>query len=430
MSDATRIQLISQFLAKFPQKAVESFEKMSKVARAELLNTVDIRDAEMLIRRASPDVICDILPELLILENLAKVADPADIARLVGRLEGDQRQKIMEEVGEVFKKEIESILNYPPESAGSIMELRVPMFHITDTVKHALGILRSSKTSAITSVYTVDFNGALLGRVYLQELISARDDCLLKELTKATPWVSELDPKSEVAEAVEKNKVPSIPVINGRNMLVGVIRYEQLFSIVHQDAMVDIQKMVGVSKDEKALSPAFFSVKKRLPWLSINLITTFVAAFVVGLFEDTIAKITALAVLLPVVAGQSGNTGAQAQAITMRGLALREIRLRHKWQVLGKETSVGFVNGLIIGVMCLVSVYFWSQSLPLALVIGVAMVLAMVAASFSGAAVPMILTAFGQDPATSSSIILTTITDIVGFLSFLGLATLFGHYLV
>ncbi|MFP3999957.1 MAG: magnesium transporter [Desulfobacterales bacterium] len=169
---------------------------------------------------------------------------------------------------------------------------------------------------------------------------------------------------------------------------------------------------------------AWFSVRKRMPWLSINLLTTFAAAAVVGIFENVIAQVTALAILLPVVAGQSGNTGAQALAVTMRGLSLREIRLGHKWRVLTKEGSVGFINGLSVGIMCAIAVFIWSQSLPLALVIGAAMVLAMVAASLSCAAIPMLLTAMGQDPATSSSILLTTITDIVGFLSFLGLAAL------
>jgi len=258
----------------------------------------------------------------------------------------------------------------------------------------------------------------------------AEDKAPLRNISKPTIWVSELTPREEVADVVKKSSVPSLPVLNGDGAVLGIIRYEALFSLAQKDAFDDLQTMVGVSKDEKALSTPFFSMRKRLPWLSINLLTTFVAAFVVALFEDTIAKITALAVLLPVVAGQSGNTGAQAQAVTMRGLALREIRLRHKWKVLAKEGFVGFYNGMIIGLLCSVSVFFWSQSLPLALVIGTSMILAMVAASLSGAAIPMMLTSMNQDPATSSSIILTTVTDIVGFLSFLGLATIFSHYLM
>jgi magnesium transporter len=167
-----------------------------------------------------------------------------------------------------------------------------------------------------------------------------------------------------------------------------------------------------------------FSVRKRLPWLQINLATAFLAAFVVGLFEGTIAQFTALAVLLPVAAGQSGNTGAQALAVTMRGLALREIRVRHWLRLTFKELAVGFINGCAVAVVTAAAVYFWSDSSGLALVIGLAMVISMAIAGTAGASVPMVLTILKQDPAQASSIILTTVTDVVGFLSFLGLATL------
>jgi len=186
---------------------------------------------------------------------------------------------------------------------------------------------------------------------------------------------------------------------------------------------------VGASREERALSKISFAVRKRLPWLQINLVTAFLAAAVVGIFEGTIARFTALAVLLPVVAGQSGNTGAQALAVTMRGMALREIRLRHWPRVAFKEASVGVVNGVAVAMVTSIGVYVWSRSFGLSLVIGLAMVLSMAIAGIAGAAVPMVLSALGQDPAQSSSIVLTTITDITGFLSFLGLATLFADML-
>jgi len=184
-----------------------------------------------------------------------------------------------------------------------------------------------------------------------------------------------------------------------------------------------------VSADERALSPAAFSVKRRLPWLHINLLTAFLAAAVVGLFEDLIAQFTALAVLLPVVAGQSGNAGSQALAVTIRGLALKEIGMREWRKVLNKELLVGTTNGLVLALTCGTGVYLWSMSLGLALVIGVAMVLSMIAAGISGALVPILLTRVGQDPATASSIILTTVTDVAGFFSFLGTATLLAFML-
>jgi magnesium transporter len=159
------------------------------------------------------------------------------------------------------------------------------------------------------------------------------------------------------------------------------------------------------------------------------LLTAFLAAAVVGLFEGTIAKVTALAVLLPVVAGQSGNAGAQALAVTMRALVLREISLRHWPQVLVKEAAAGLMNGLAVAATTALGVYLWSRSLGLVMVISVSMVISMIVAGIAGAMVPVLLHRFGQDPATASSIILTTVTDVVGFFSFLGIATLFASML-
>ena len=220
-----------------------------------------------------------------------------------------------------------------------------------------------------------------------------------------------------------------LAVVDAEGRLLGIIYHDALVKAAQEDATADIQTMVGASREEKALSPALFAVKKRLPWLQINLLTAFLAASVVGIFEETIAMFTALAVLLPVVAGQSGNAGAQALAVTMRGLALREIGLRHWLRVTVKEVQTGFVNGLAVALTCGIGVYFWSGSIGLVLVIAASMVLAMIAAGFAGAVVPIALTRVGQDPAQSSSIILTTVTDIAGFFSFLGIATLLAGIL-
>jgi magnesium transporter len=191
----------------------------------------------------------------------------------------------------------------------------------------------------------------------------------------------------------------------------------------------DMQTMVGVSKEERALSSSWFAVRKRQPWLQINLLTAFLAAAVVGLFESTIAQYTALAILLPIAAGQSGNTGAQALAVTMRGLTLREITVRQWWQVTRKEAAAALINGAAIAITCGAGVYLWSRSIGLSLIIALAMISSMFIAAVSGALVPIMLKRMGQDPALSSSIILTTVTDIAGFMSFLGIATLLSGML-
>jgi magnesium transporter len=215
--------------------------------------------------------------------------------------------------------------------------------------------------------------------------------------------------------------------VDGR--LLGLIRRNRLTSAAEHEATTDLQAMVGVGREERALSRPMFSVRKRLPWLFINLVTAFLAAAVVGIFEGTIAQVTALAVLLPIVAGQSGNSGSQALAVTMRGLALREVRIS-QWRRLGsKELMVGVVNGAAIALVTGLGVVVWSGSIGLGMVIAVAMVISMAMAGLAGAGIPLALKAFGQDPAQSSSIFLTTVTDIVGFISFLGLATLFADRL-
>jgi magnesium transporter len=232
--------------------------------------------------------------------------------------------------------------------------------------------------------------------------------------------------RAEVMERLSGGRVTSLPVLDVEGRLVGMIRAATLMSVAQEEAGADIQAMVGVSRDERALSKVSFAVRKRLPWLHINLATAFLAAAVVGVFEDTIARVTALAVLLPVVAGQSGNTGAQALAVTMRGLALREVRPRQWLRITFKEARVALINAFAVALTTSVGVWLWSQSLGLALVIGTAMVISMAAAGLAGALIPIVLTVSGQDPAQASSIILTTVTDVVGFLSFLGLASLFA----
>ena len=230
---------------------------------------------------------------------------------------------------------------------------------------------------------------------------------------------------------LEEFNLEEVPVVDIEGRLLGVIRHAALMDALRDVATTDIQTMVGVSKDERALSSSWFAVRKRMPWLQINLLTAFLAASVVGAFEDTIAKVTALAVLLPVVAGQSGNAGAQALAVTMRGLALREIRVGHWMRVTRKEVSAGFWNGLSIAATCALGVYLWSGSIGLVLVIALSMVLSMVAAGMAGALVPITLARLGQDPAVASSIVLThRDRTSSGSLSFLGIATVLSGMLV
>jgi len=294
----------------------------------------------------------------------------------------------------------------------------------------AISQLRSQKVQRLGHMFLLDDTMRLAAKVDLQRLPLVDPQTPLAELAEPVrAFVFAMDPREEVYEKLNHDEVDVLPVVDLDMHLVGVVEGRELLDTVREELVTDMQTMVGAHKDERALSSSMFAVRKRLPWLQINLLTAFLAASVVGLFEDTIAQFTALAVLLPIAAGQSGNAGAQALAVTMRGLTLREITMRNWFSVMMKELGAGFVNGVGIALTCGLGVFVWSQSTGLALVIAMAMVVSMTIAGISGALVPMVLKRLGMDPAQSSSIVLTTVTDIAGFLSFLGIATLMAGML-
>ena len=361
---------------------------------------------------------------------MLEALDPAHAAALLNRLDSDTRATLLGAVERSRAKELLALTEYPEDSAGSLMDPQVMAFHPKMAVRAVLERLRELPHKRASEVFLVNEDGTLVGAVPLQDLAVARDEQPMEELLGPAPiQVQAMSSRNEVVDALADAGVAGLVVIDMEDRLLGVIRREALLQAAVVVASADAQAMVGASKEERALSRPLFAVRKRLPWLAINLGTAFLAAAVVGIFESTIAQFTALAVLLPVVAGQSGNTGAQALAVTMRGLALREVRISHALVVCYKEVRAAFVNGLAIAVITATAVLLWSKSLGLTMVIGVSMVLSMTAAGLAGAAIPMLLTAFRQDPAQSSSIVLTTVTDIVGFMSFLGIATLFSTML-
>ncbi len=369
------------------------------------------------------------LPETIVRGLLSELL-PNEAVRILGLMDESRREAHLDLLEPEIRKELQSLMVYPEDSAGRLMDTRVTAFRETMTVGDALDTLRRTRAKTSRSLFLIDQEGKLTAKVSIQDVAVADPDEPLNSLAEPiTAAINPMAPQKEVAETLEHFKLADLPVIDLDGVLLGVVYHATLVQTIQEDATASLQTMVGASKDERALSKPFFAVRKRLPWLQINLLTAFLAASVVGIFEDTIARFTALAVLLPVVAGQSGNAGAQALAVTMRGLALREISIRQWLPVTVKEIGVGFLNGVAVAVTCGIGVFVWSGSVGLVLVIAASMVLAMIAAGFAGAVVPITLTKLGQDPAQSSSIILTTVTDVAGFFSFLGIATLLASWL-
>ncbi|HEY8519650.1 MAG TPA: magnesium transporter [Gammaproteobacteria bacterium] len=411
---------------------------------AALVDGFDRREAAELLAAQQPDAVASVwrhlsgaridelvpeLPEALLVRVLRRL-DPAVLATTLLRVSPESRERCLGILPRRAAAEVRRLMEYPPGSAGRVMDARVLTFRPDQTAASALEQLREQKPRGLRQLFVIGDRAELLGAVDIQDLAVAEPEERLRDLARPPKAVvSPFDDRELVAERLKESQIDALPVIDVEGRLIGVIRHAALLRTLQEEASLDIQMMVGAGREERALSPVWLAVKKRLPWLQVNQLTAFAAATVVGFFEDTIAQVTALAVLMPVVAGQSGNAGAQALAVTMRGLALREVTTRHWLRVLGKELRVGLLNGLALAATTAAGVLLWSRSVGLAAVIAAAMVVSMTAAGFAGSLIPITLTRLGQDPAQASSIILTTVTDIAGFLSFLGIATLLASWL-
>ena len=419
--------LARTYLDRYPAEFVHELESFSLEEIKNVLGGMAPREAIRVWERLSPGICIDVIQSID--RNSAirvlNLIDPNSGAAILRNLDKELRQEYLTAVETSVRKDLERALSHPPDTAGSLMGTRIDHYTPDMTVRQSLEKLQARKRPNVRVLFLVNEDRLLQGMVQIQDLALARRNTRLQELQRKVPAFVELTAsKEEIVDKFEQFRVTELPVLDINGSLMGVVRHHTLIDAAKAESSLDIQTMVGVSKDERALSRASFAVRKRLPWLQINLATAFLAATVVGVFEDTIAKVTALAVLLPVVAGQSGNTGAQAMAVTLRGIALREVWPRQWPRLVFKELSAGFWNGIAVALTTAVGVYIWSRSTGLCLVIGLSMVVSMIIASVSGAAIPILLVKVGQDPATSSSIFLTTVTDVMGFFSFLGIATL------
>lgn len=433
-SAITRIsdELTQRFFIDHPIDAARQIERLPV---ADVLDTTARIPAKILIpvwKNLLPETAARLLgalPEDMSGQLLAELPS-SQAVRVLGFMPGAEMEKRLSKLEPSLRKDFETLLSYPSNTAGRLMNTAIATFRKDATVSDTLQRLREDGMTTAQSLFLVDDMQRLTGEVSITGVALSQPETKLGALEEPiAAAVRPIDSLSEVTEILKKGTILDLPVVDLDGVMLGAITHQDIARTIQKDATMDLQTMVGASKEERALSTPLFTVKKRMPWLQVNLLTAFMAAAVVGIFEATIAQVTALAVLLPVVAGQSGNTGAQALAVTMRGLALREITVRQWAKVLRKEVIAGFLNGVGIAVTCGIGVFIWSQSIGLVAVIMSSMVLAMVAAGFAGAIIPVILTRLGQDPATSSSIILTTVTDIAGFFAFLGIATILMEFL-
>jgi magnesium transporter len=379
----------------------------------------------------------DLLPEILDLiedEKLAKMlvwADPDDEVTFIDSLPEERRERVLALVDPDRRERVQQFIGFPEGTVGRIMTPEFLALSPNTTAQGAIDRIRErGELETFFYLYVVDESGKLLGVVPIRALVIAPKERTLSEMMIADPIRGQVSmDQEEAARLVSKYELLALPIVDQERRLVGIITVDDVIDIIDQETTEDMYKMAGLEEEDRIFSRPGLSIQKRLPWMGFNLLTAMLAAFVVGLFERTIEEVVALAIFMPVVAGMGGNGGIQTLTVMVRGIALGELAFSTTWRVVLKEVTVGIVMGAIIGTLVAFIAYLWKGNPMLGFVLALAMVINLFVASLAGTLIPLALKQLNLDPALGSGVVVTTFTDVFGFLSFLGLATIFLRYL-
>jgi len=388
-----------------PENVGEIIEELEPAEAVELSQDMGPEQLSQVLDETSPDVAADVLrglPEDLAARTLERMEEAEDVVPL---------------------------LEYEDEAAGGLMTPELIALGDTMTVTQAMAFVRrwaeDLDPEDVSYLFVVDSIGVLKGGIDLAQLVLARPHQRISLLmdTNVISVPVETD-QEQCARLMERYDIRRLPVVDSDNKLVGVLILEDMIGVFEDEATEDMYRMIGVHRREEALGPFWRSVRNRLPWLCVNLGTAILAGLVITMFQSTLGQVVALAAFLPVIAGQGGIAGTQTLTLIVRSLALGEIGSGSTRRLLAKEVGLGLVHGAVLGIMIGVIALAWKGSEYLALVVGIAMVSNMIVAGISGVLVPLGLRALRIDPALASAVAVTTMTDVIGFLIYLGLATL------
>jgi magnesium transporter len=410
---------------------------------ADLLERLDAEDRRLLVETIREDFNADVLPELaeevrdevmvaLGYEDFATALtelDSDDAVYVASKLSPEERAQVAARMPQASRMLIEQGLAYAEDSAGRLMQrefVAVPNYW---TVGETIDYMRAVQNipEKFYAVFVVDARNRPQGMVELARLLRAKRPDRMRDLVDEDVETIAIDlDKEDVAFLFKQRNLVTAPVTDKSGRLVGQITIDDIVDVIEEEAEEDILKMAGVGNaDVSSLYSAIMrTASSRFPWLGINLVTAFIASSVVGLYEDSIAKLAALAVLMPIVAGMGGNAGTQTLATAVRALATRELNSSNALRVTSRELLVGIINGLLFASIVGAIAYLWFHDTYLAVAIAGAMLINLTVAGFAGIMIPLTLNKMGADPAASAGVFLTTVTDIVGFFTFLGLATL------
>jgi magnesium transporter len=379
------------------------------------------KDAARLLARHDQTIVHDVL----------QAVSPGVAGDIISEMDAEERFKLYEAAPQHVTRQWSLNQTYPADSIGFLMEPPYGVFTPGDTIRDAVAAIKNLvKTQLVTYCFVVDEAGKLVGIVTMRDLLVSNEAATLDSVMLRNPFT--LAPELELKEAMKRvlnRHYPVYPVCESDGKLIGLVRGQTMFEEQAFEISAQPGQMVGVDKEERLLTPWPRSLKFRHPWLQLNLLTAFIAAAVVGLFQDTLNQFVILAVFLPVLAGQSGNTGCQALAVTLRGITLGELKSGTERELVAKEALLGLLNGSLVGATAGIGMFIVAsmQHNPSAWLLGVIVAIAMIGAciisGIAGALIPIGLRKLGADPATASSIFLTTMTDVASMGIFLSLAS-------
>ncbi len=422
-----------------PEDAAQSAAKLHPADLADLLERLPGEGRLSLVRALGKRLDGEVLSYLddSVREELVEELNTKQLASLVSDLESDDAVEVVEDLDAIDLEEllravpadqrvlIEDSLRYPEDSAGRLMRREVVTVPSFWNVGQTIDFMRSG-VDLPDDFYNIIVVGPAhkpLGLVHLSRMLRRRRPVDITEIMEAEPKLipAEMD-QEEVAFLFRQYGLVEAPVVDGDGRLVGVITVDDIVEVIEEEAEEDILKMGGVREDD-FYDDVVATTRSRWSWLSLNLLTAIIASAVIALFDQTIEKVVALAVLMPIVASMGGNAGTQTLTVAVRALATNELTAQNAVRIVWKEVLVGGVNGIVFAVLMGVIAWFWFQDPNLGGVIAAAMIINLLIAGFAGTVIPLGLERIGTDPAVGSTVILTTVTDVVGFFCFLGLAT-------
>ncbi len=440
-----KAQIAQQLLAAIEEQNLEQINTLTALLVdediAELLESMppkarhylwDLLDADLqgeILAHTNDEVRASLLEQLApheiteITENL----ETDDITDIAQSLDDQSQQTLLDSLNEEDRTAVETAMAYPDDTAGGLMSTDFISVRADVSLDVVLRYLRKlgELPPATLDLFVSDRNGFYAGTLSLNSLLTNDPDMLVSDLINTSkPSARAFTPEKEVAQLFEKHDLISIAVLNDNNQILGRITIDDVVDIIREEGEHVQMASAGLNEDEDIFAPATRSAKRRTFWLGINLLTAIFASIVIGLFDASIEKIVALAVLMPIIASMGGIAGTQTATIVIRALATGKLASQNSRSLLIKETTVGLLNGLIWAFLTGIAVLVWFQDLALSLIFASALMINLIAAALAGASIPLILQRMRIDPALASGLMLTTVTDSLGFFVFLGLATI------